>query len=569
MSLEKHMLNFITHKYWAKAKIIPFLFMKKFIKTCKFIGVLSITSLAFIACQNDYNSLESDIEGIENFDTNSDKFAVVAYNKRVKPVQTNNFPSNFLGIYNDPIYGNTTNEIITQVVPTSTNFDPDFGTDPEFTHAYLTIPYYSKQKDSNGNELEYDLDSLYGNTPIKLSIYRSNYFLRDYNPATESAGQQLYYSNNNEFGTPSNLGELLYYNPTFKASASEQIIEEENEDGILEEVGRIAPALRVPLLNPEISTDVYFWETLLFDKQGMPELSNANNFKDYFRGLYFKVELADGEMKGQAFMLNFLSSAASLTVYYNNWVDGEIVRNNKFTMNFRGNRASTITLDPVATSLLNNANNSADTTNGDTSLYLKGGEGSIAVVNLFQDQAELDEFNLLYKDANGNPSRLINEANLIFYVDDLASSLLIDDDDANKKQQPNRVILYDIKNNTPIVDYFYDLTTVTTNPIDSKLNFSSILERDSDGKGVKYKIRLTEHLNNILLRDSTNFQLGLYITSNINEISNSYVLNDGILDGIPVGTGLSPKGTILYGSNENVPEDKRVQLEIYYTQPDN
>ncbi|WP_417866637.1 DUF4270 domain-containing protein [Xanthomarina gelatinilytica] len=543
--------------------------MKKFIKTCKFIGVLSITSLAFIACQNDYNSLESDIEGIENFDTNSDKFAVVAYNKRVKPVQTNNFPSNFLGIYNDPIYGNTTNEIITQVVPTSTNFDPDFGTDPEFTHAYLTIPYYSKQKDSNGNELEYDLDSLYGNTPIKLSIYRSNYFLRDYNPATESAGQQLYYSNNNEFGTPSNLGELLYYNPTFKASASEQIIEEENEDGILEEVGRIAPALRVPLLNPEISTDVYFWETLLFDKQGMPELSNANNFKDYFRGLYFKVELADGEMKGQAFMLNFLSSAASLTVYYNNWVDGEIVRNNKFTMNFRGNRASTITLDPIATSLLDNANNSADTTNGDTSLYLKGGEGSIAVVNLFQDQAELDEFNLLYKDANGKPSRLINEANLIFYVDDVASSLLIDDDDANKKQQPNRVILYDIKNNTPIVDYFYDLTTVTTNPIDSKLNFSSILERDGDGKGVKYKIRLTEHLNNILLRDSTNFQLGLYITSNINEISNSYVLNDGILDGIPVGTGLSPKGTILYGSNENVPEDKRVQLEIYYTQPDN
>ncbi|HAB28818.1 MAG TPA: hypothetical protein DCE27_14850 [Xanthomarina gelatinilytica] len=565
MSLEKLMLNFITHKYWAKAKIIPFLFMKKFIKTCKFIGVLSITSLAFIACQNDYNSLESDIEGIENFDTNSDKFAVVAYNKRVKPIQTNNFPSNFLGIYTDPIYGNTTNEIITQVVPTSTNFDPDFGTDPEFTHAYLTIPYYSKEVESTTEEPAYIIDSLYGNKPIKLSIYRSNYFLRDYDPAAEDADPQIYYSNNNEFDSPGNLGELLYFNPDFEASDSEQIIYEEDENGQDEEVSRIPPSLRVELLNPNDD----FWETLLFDKQGMPELSNANNFKDYFRGLYFKVELADGEMEGQAFMLNFLSSAASLTVYYNNWVDGEIVRNNKFTMNFRGNRASTITLDPIATSLLNNANNSADTTNGDTSLYLKGGEGSIAVVNLFQDQAELDEFNLLYKDANGNPSRLINEANLIFYVDDLASSLLIDDDDANKKQQPNRVILYDIKNNTPIVDYFYDLTTNTTNPINSKLNYSSILERDGNEKGVKYKIRLTEHLNNILLRDSTNFQLGLYITSNINEISNSYVLNDGIIDGIPVGTGLSPKGTILYGSNENVPEDKRVQLEIYYTQPDN
>src|SRR5690606_10098169 len=80
--------------------------------------------------------------------------------------------------------------------------------------------------------------------------------------------------------------------------------------------------------------------------------------------------------------------------------------------------------------------------------------------------------------------------------------------------------------------------------------------------------RLTEHLNNILLRDSTNFQLGLYLTSNMNEISNSFVLNDGILDGIPVGTALSQKGTVLYGSNENVSEDKRVQLEIYYTKHD-
>lgn len=539
--------------------------MKKFIKTCKFIGVLSLTSIAFIACDNDYNSLESDIEGIQNFDTNSDKFAVVAYNKRVKPVQTNNFPSNFLGIYNDPIYGNTTNEIITQVVPTSPNFNPDFGTDPEFKHAYLTIPYYSKQKDSNGNEPVYNLDSLYGNTPIKLSIYRSNYFLRDYDPAAEDADPQIYYSNNNEFDSPGNLGELLYYNPAFEPSDSEQIIYEEDQDGQDEEISRIPPSLRVELLNPNDN----FWETLLFEKQGMPELSNANNFKDYFRGLYFKVELADNESEGSAVMLNFLSSNASLTVYYNNTVDGEIVKNNKFTMNFRGNRASTITLDPIATSLLNNANDTADTTNGDTSLYLKGGEGSVAVVDLFKDQAELDEFNLLYKDANGNPSRLINEANLIFYVDQLATSGMIEDEDFNKKQVPNRVILYDIKNNTPIVDYFYDLTTNTTTPIESKLNYSSILERDGNGKGVKYKIRLTEHLNNILLRDSTNFQLGLYLTSNINEISNSFVLNDGILDGIPVGTALSPKGTVLHGSNENVPEDKRVQLEIYYTEPDN
>ncbi|MCX7551127.1 DUF4270 domain-containing protein [Xanthomarina sp. F2636L] len=534
--------------------------MKKIIKASKFIGVLSLITLTFIACDNDYNSLESDIEGIQNFETNSDKFAVVAYNKRVKPVQTNNFPTNFMGIYYDPVYERTANNIITQAVPNSAYYDPDFGINPEFTAAYLTVPYFSKLTGGTSEAPEYTLDSLYGTAPIKLSIYRSNYFLRDYDPSVEDADPQLYYSNNSEFGIASNLGELLYYNPDFIPSNSQQIIYEENDDDEQEEVSKIPPSLHVPLLN---TND--FWKTLLFDKQGMPELSNANNFKDYFRGLYFKVEPADGTVEGSAIMLNFLSSGANLTVYYNNEVDGEIVKNNKFIMNFRGNRASTITLDPIANSLLNNANDTADTVNGDQTLYLKGGEGSIAIVDLFKDPAVLEEFNLLYKNNNGTPSRLINEANLIFYVDQTATSVM----DKDKNQEPNRVILYDIKNNSPIVDYYFDLTTNTTNPIESKLNYSSVLEKDSNGKGVKYKIRLTEHLNNILLKDSTNFQLGLYLTTNINEVSNSFILNDGDLDGIPVGTGLSQKGTVLHGSNLNVPENKRVQLEIYYTQPDN
>ncbi|MCX7546424.1 DUF4270 domain-containing protein [Xanthomarina sp. F1114] len=542
--------------------------MKRIIKVSKFISILSLIGIAFIACDNDYNSLESDIEGIQNFGTSSDKFPVVAYNKRIKPLQTSNFPSNFLGIYSDPIYSETTNEILTQVVPANGYLSPDFGRNPEVSSVYLTIPYFSSETGESGMD-KYELDSLYGDKPIKLTIYRSNYFLRDYNAATEDTGSQLYYSNNSEFGATSNLKEKLYESEAFFPSKLEQTIYEENEEGEpVVETGTIPPSLRVKLLNPG---DI-FWKTLLFDKQGMPELSNTNNFKDYFRGLYFKVELANDETTGNAIMLNFDSSAANLTVNYSNEEvvlddngnieEIKLVRNNKYIMNFKANRASTITVDPVAISLLNNANDNADKINGDQNLYLKGGEGAIAIVDLFKDPAVLDEFNLLYKDTNGEPSRLINEANLIFYVDEIETSQM------TSKQDPDRVILYDIKNNIPIVDYFYDTTTNTNNPVNSKLNYSSRLEEDASGNG-KYKIRVTEHLNNILLRDSTNLQLGLYVTSNINEIINSYVLNDGDLEGIPIGTALSQKGTVLHGSNLNVPEDKRVQLEIYYTQPDN
>ncbi|MFL0353333.1 DUF4270 domain-containing protein [Xanthomarina sp. GH4-25] len=531
--------------------------MKRKIKAFKFLGILALTLCTVLACENDYNSLNSDIQGIQNFETNKDKFAVVAYNKRVRPTQTNNIPSNFLGIYYDQIYAGTINNIITQVVPR--NYNPSFGTNPVFKHAYLTIPYYSSVSSTSGDETYYDLDSLYGNTPIKLSIYRSNYFLRDFNPATDDVDPQYYYSNNDEFGIDSNLGTLLYEDLAFKPSNNEQIIYEDDEQGTPIEVNRISPSLYVELENPGGD----YWKTLFFDKEGMPELSNPNNFKDYFRGLYFKVEPIDPNA-GSAILLNFNSSAANLTIYYDNEDEnGELVLNNKFIMNFRANRASTMTADPLTTSLLNNLNDTADKVNGDQQLYLKGGEGSIAVVNLFEDPAVLDEFNALYKDNNGNPARLINEANLVFYVDQDVTDVL------DENQEPNRVFLYDIKNNIPIVDYFYDSTTNTTDPIESKLNYSSALEKDASGKGVKYKIKLTEHLNNILLRDSTNFQLGLYLTTNINEISNSTILNDDILEGIPAGTVLSQKGTVLHGSNQNVPEDKRVQLEILYTQPDN
>jgi len=534
--------------------------MKRKIEALKFLGTLTLVLFAFIACENDYHSLESDIEGIQNFETNSDKFAVVAYNKKVKPAQTNNLPSNFLGIYYDPIYKQTTNNILTQVVPQ--NYSPHFGTNPVFKHAYLTVPYYSNETEKVGDETRYELDSIYGVSPIKLTIYRSNYFLRDFNPASEDRDPQYYYSNNNEFGIVSNLIEPpLYENPAFLPSDSEHIIYEDDEMDQPEEVDRIAPSLHVELSDPGDN----FWQTFLLDKEGMPELSNPNNFKDYFRGLYFKVEPLE-PIGGSAIMLNFINSGANLTIYYDNEDEnGELVKNNKFIMNFRANRASTMTVDPITNSLLNNLNDNADKVNGDQKLYLKGGEGAIAVVNLFEDLDVLAEFNMLYKDDNGNPTRLINEANLIFYVDQDETSVM----EAENNQEPNRLVLYDIKNNIPIIDYFYDTSNNTTNPIESKQSYSSILERDADGKGVKYKIRLTEHLNNILLRDSTNFQLGLYLTTNINEIDNSFVLNDDALEGVPVGTVLSQKGTVLHGSNLNVPEEKRVQLEIYYTEPDN
>ena len=96
------------------------------------------------------------------------------------------------------------------------------------------------------------------------------------------------------------------------------------------------------------------------------------------------------------------------------------------------------------------------------------------------------------------------------------------------------------------------------------------LKRDStsNGKGISYKIRITEHLNNIILRDSSNVKLGLAVISDIAAIQNQIIQNEnGTNKSIVSGSLLSPKGTILHGNLSNS-VDKRPIIKIYYTEPD-
>src|SRR5690606_30517215 len=204
--------------------------------------------------------------------------------------------------------------------------------------------------------------------------------------------------------------------------SNNQIIIEDEEGEVTE---RLAPALRIEL-------DREFWEEKIISKQGETELSNANNFQDYFRGLYFKVEAINGN--GSMMLLNFGATTANVTLNYSKAVVSETSdarMNATYVMNFSGNRVNFFTNDfsiPLT---------DGDPINGDEKLYLKGGEGSIALIDLF-DGANLDEnagdnmFELFKKDfiktdVNGNfvrdekgkviAKRLVNEANLVFFVD--------------------------------------------------------------------------------------------------------------------------------------------------------
>ena len=91
-----------------------------------------------------------------------------------------------------------------------------------------------------------------------------------------------------------------------------------NGDPVLDEEGnentivstRQSPAIRAVLNNPNDT----FWQGLIFDKEGQPELSNENNFTNYFRGLYLKAE-ATG-VDGTMMLLNLASTNTNITLYY-------------------------------------------------------------------------------------------------------------------------------------------------------------------------------------------------------------------------------------------------------------
>ena len=74
----------------------------------KHITVLFLVfAMVLISCDQDFNTIGSDLVGDEHFDFSSYEAQLKAYSVKTEEVQTNNLPINPLGIYNNPYFGVT------------------------------------------------------------------------------------------------------------------------------------------------------------------------------------------------------------------------------------------------------------------------------------------------------------------------------------------------------------------------------------------------------------------------------------------------------------------------------
>ena len=512
--------------------------------------ILFVVSILFLySCDKEYNAIGADLLGENHFDFLQYTPDVVVYNQKTGPVDATNLPINALGIYNDPAFGKTTANFATQLNLAA--LAPTIGVNAVVDSVYLSVPYFSTLKTTNtdGSHV-YELDSIYGGqAPIKLSVFESNYFMRDLDPASNFTETQSFYTDQTAIFENAKLGSRLNnasspaQNDAFFFDSKEIVQKVTAADGKVS-LARSVPAMRLKLDNSYFTTKIL--------RAPAAKLASNDVFKDYFRGLYFKIETVSGSAGSMA-MMNF--KAGKITINYTE----DLVTNGVTTrvpktldINLNGNSVNLLDQTSQNASYTNAVNN-PNTSLGDTNLYVKGGEGAMAVIDLFKTPGELDLIR--------TKGWLINEANLVFHIDaaKMATS-----------NEPNRVYLYDLTNNRPIVDYYLDATNVT-DPKKSKYVFSGIINKEevTNGRGLIYKFRITNQIRNLVkYADSTNVKLGLVVTENIGESNFSKLKTaNSFTSKLPKASVMNPLGTILYGSHPSVPEDKRVKLQIYYTKP--
>ena len=518
-----------------------------------------VTSLLFaavflISCDTEFTTIGTDIVGDDHFGLTADDYDVNSMSQKTGAVQSNNLPINPLGVFNNGAFGITTANFVTQVDlrvagPTFNNV-----TLAKIKSVVLNVPYFStyletKQTSDGVQENIYKLDSVYGgiNNKLKLKVYENRYYLRDLDPSGDFQTAQRFYSDQNSLfdgakGIQLNDSQVPSQNDEFVFRANELITEGEED---AEDV-RAAPGMRL-----DLNKEFFYNKIFATDKSN---LTNSNVFKNYFRGLYFKADTGSENVMA---LMNF--AQGTITITYEDTATSENTGDpveKTLILGLTGNTVSL--LEHTSTSASQAYENFSDPEN----IYVKGGEGSIAYIDLFGggNSTALEEIreNVISK------NWLINEANLVFYVDQSDMQNTID---------PNRLYLYDSRNSAPVVDYYFDGTTNSSKPKYAKITYGGIAKLtgssgDESRKATEYKIRITEHIKNVLFKDSTNVRLGLAVTENIATVSYANLRTPlPQFSKLPVASVLSPLGTVLYGSGPSVPADKRLKLQIYYTKP--
>ena len=406
----------------------------------------------------------------------------------------------------------------------------------------------------------YELDSLIGNpeATFKLKVSELDYFLRPYDPDSNFEKFQKYYSNNT---LPENFSGYTLFDSEVKIDSNELVFyneddpetEEDDESEVVKE--RLSPRIRVDL-------DHDFFQTKFLDMEGSQEISNLDNFKLYFKGLVLEAyDFSDPLLM----ILNFNEAEIKVVYEYQKYntqdttddISDDTVDSEEadFLFKLNGIKLNSFKHDPYPGYVYSAI---ADTVTNPERVYLKGGQGIMAEIELFKDDNGVDVLEEIR-----SKEWLVNEANISIYIDkEMLSS-------SGGIIEPSRLYLYDLVNKAPIIDYFVD-NSAGQKSYQNKVIHGGIIELDDDKNGLMYKIRISEHIKNVVRKDSTNVKLGLVVSSDINNTINIEVKDSEYMLFTPLSSAINPLGTVLIGPSPSAENfEKRMKLNLFYTEVNN
>ncbi|MDO7577063.1 MAG: DUF4270 domain-containing protein [Flavobacteriaceae bacterium] len=412
----------------------------------------------------------------------------------------------------------------------------------------------------SGNNV-YQIDSVYGNreATFNLKVYELGAYLNELDPSDNFETTQAFYSTQDYY--EEGFSRAVLYDDIISLNFDEIRINYKEDDPETPDVDetlqvetRLSPRLRVPL-------DIGFFQENFIDKEGSTDLETSVNFQKALRGIIIRAE----DFSEDLYMLLDIQNAAVNIVYeYDDYQtqgtlgdtsDDTVEKVEKeISLAFNGIRINTLKnslFDAAVQEQLIASSNNTHTNR----LYVHSGT-FLGKIRLFDIENQNE--NELIESLRGQ-SWLINEANLIFYIDpNLASS---------QELLAQRLYLFAYNSGFPLSDYVSDGSVSNFGRNSNKKIFGGLLEYDDNNVPYRYKFNITDHISNIIRNDSINFDLGLVVNADINNITPIKAVTESEQDLVyPLTATLNPLGAILIGSHPDASsEDKKVRLELIYS----
>lgn len=502
----------------------------------KYLGLFSIVFFTIISCEKEIESIGVNLVDNKNFTTNKNTSEVITTNKNIVNVPASGIPQYLLGVYSDNEFGTLKASIVSQLAIPTVGTAYNYGTNYGIDSVLMIIPYQvTKGVNQSDGKPTFSIDSVFGEADVafKLSVYELKTFLNTLDPVDPSKAA-IYYSDK-EF----QKGDTPFYSGNFKVNPNDTVayIKRFMANGkTVYKIDTVKATDKGPSIKIALNKNLI--KGKFVDNAAGAEFQSLDNFQRYFRGLYIEAEALTSN---KSHLVSLAMANAKMVIYYSkdedegatvdlngNKINGELGVRTKHNFEFAFGAIKSNVLKRDAT---------APHQSGVNRLYVQGAAGSMATIELFKDVNYI---------ALRENNWLINDASLIFYVDQNAASAIA----------PEQLFIFNYDDKEQLTD------TMT----EGLATIGGLLERDAEGKPYRYVFKITDYMSKLLSSsaptDLEKKTIGLKVFNPSTDTPTA-ITDVKIRD-----YSWTPKGVVLYGQDSSF-GDKRVKLEISYTKLNN